>query len=159
MRLTGIAAVLAMGALACGKKSDQGQASAAAATPAAAPATATAQAAEPTGPVVEVKMMGSGNVYRFDPSTITVPAGGTVRFINIEGGPHNVSFYADSIPAGAAEKLNAAMANRMDNLAGPFLINPNDHYDVSFAGLPTGTYKGFCTPHQALGMHFILTVK
>ena len=157
MRLTGVAAVLALGALACGKKSDQAQANAPAATPAAAPATAAA--AEPTGPVVEVKMMGSGNTYRFDPSTITVPAGGTVRFINVEGGPHNVSFYADSIPAGAAEKLNAAMANRMDNLAGPFLINANDHYDVSFAGLPTGTYRGFCTPHQALGMHFVLTVK
>ena len=157
MRLTGVAAVLALGALACGKK-DQGQANAAVATPAAA-APATAAAAEPTGPVVEVKMMGSGQVYKFDPSTITVPAGGTVRFINVEGGPHNVSFYADSIPAGAAEKLNAAMTNRMDNLAGPFLINVNDHYDVSFAGLPTGTYKGFCTPHQALGMHFVLTVK
>jgi plastocyanin len=113
MRLTGIAAVLALGALACGKKADQGQANAAAATPATTPA------AEPTGPVVEVKMMGGGNVFKYDPSTITVPAGGTVRFMNIEGGPHNVSFYADSIPAGAAEKLNAAMAKRMDNLAGP----------------------------------------
>ena len=157
MRLTGVAAVLALGALACGKKADQAQTNAAAATPAAAPATT--PAAEPTGPVVEVKMVGGGNVFRYDPSSITVPAGGTVRFINVEGGPHNVSFYADSIPAGAAEKLNAAMTNRMDNLAGPFLINANDHYDVSFAGLPTGTYKGFCTPHQALGMHFVLTVK
>jgi len=155
MRLTGVAAVLALGALACGKKGDQAQANAAPVNPAAAPATA----AEPTGPIVEVKMTGSGYTYTFNPSTITVPAGGTVRFINVEGGPHNVSFYADSIPAGAAEKLNAAMANRMDNLAGPFLINANDHYDVSFAGLPTGTYKGFCTPHQALGMHFVLTVK
>src|ERR1051325_4295596 len=124
MRLTGVAAMLALGALACGKKGDQAQANAAPATPSAAPATAAA--AEPTGPVVEVKMMGSGNVYKFDPSTITVPAGGT-------GG-----FY---------------------NLAETFLINPNDHYDVSVAGLPTGTYKGFCTPHQALGMHFVLTVK
>ena len=157
MRLTGVAAVLALGALACGKKGDQAQASAAPATPAAAPATAAA--AEPTGPVVEVKMMGSGSVYKFDPSSITVPAGGTVRFIDVEGGPHNVSFWSDSIPAGASEKLIAAMPSRMDNLAGPYIMNTNDHYDISFAGLPTGTYKGFCTPHQALGMHFVLTVK
>jgi plastocyanin len=156
MRLTGIVAVLALGALACGKKANQAQSNPA--TPPAVESTA-APAAQPTGPIVEVKMMGSGNVYKFDPMNITVPAGGTARFINVEGGPHNVSFYADSIPAGAAEKLNAAMTNRMDNLAGPFLINANDHYDVSFAGLPTGTYKGFCTPHQALGMHFTLTVK
>jgi plastocyanin len=156
MRLTGVTALLALGVLACGKKADQAKSSAAT-TPAAE--SAAAPAAQPTGPVVEVKMMGSGNVYKFDPMTITVPAGGTVRFINVEGGPHNVSFYADSIPAGAAEKLNAAMSNRMDNLAGPFMINVSDHYDVSFAGLPTGTYRGFCTPHQALGMHFSLTVK
>jgi len=39
----------------------------------------------------------------------------------------------------------------MDNLSGPFLINANDHYDVSLAGLPTGTYKGYCTPHQRWG--------
>jgi plastocyanin len=156
MRLTGITAVLALGVLACGKKGEQTQTSAAT-TPAVE--SNAAPAAQPTGPVVEVKMLGSGNVYKFDPMNITVPAGGTVRFMNVEGGPHNVSFYADSIPAGAAEKLNAAMTNRMDNLAGPFLINVGDHYDVSFAGLPTGTYRGFCTPHQALGMHFSLTVK
>ena len=104
-------------------------------------------------------MTGTGTVFKFEPAAITVPAGGTARFINVSGGPHNVAFYPDSIPAGAADKLNAAMANRMDNLAGPFLINPNDRYDVSFAGLPAGVYKGFCTPHLALGMKFTLTVQ
>ena len=146
-----IGAALMVGALACGKKEDQAQAGQPAAQPEAA--------SQPAGAVIEIKMVGSGNSFRYEPATFTVPAGATVRFVNVEGGPHNVSFYADSIPAGAAEKLNAAMANRMDNLAGPFIINANDHYDVSFAGLPTGTYKGFCTPHQALGMHFVLTVK
>ena len=150
MRLTWIGAVLALGALACGeKKTDQ----AAAGQPAAQ------AAAEPTGPVVEVQMTGGGTVFKFEPAALTVPAGATVRFINLSGGPHNVAFFPDSIPAGAADKLNATMANRMDNLSGPFLINANDHYDISFAGLPAGSYKGFCTPHQALGMKFTLTVK
>src|SRR5262245_14907112 len=147
-----IGAVVALGALSCGeKKAEQ--------TQAGQPAAETAAAAPATGPVVEIKMVGSGNSFRFDPATFTVPAGGTVRFTDIEGGPHNVSFYADSIPGGAAEKLNAAMANRMDNLSGPFIMTANDHYDISFAGLPAGVYKGFCTPHQALGMHFTATVQ
>lgn len=151
MRVTWIGAALVFGALACGKKTEQ---QAAASQPAAQPEAA----AQTAGPVVEVNMTGSGNTFKFEPAVIHAPAGATVRFINVSGGPHNVTFYSDSIPAGAAEKLNAAMANRMDNLSGPFLINANDHYDVSLAGLPAGTYKGFCTPHQALGMKFTLMV-
>jgi plastocyanin len=147
MRLTWIGIVLALGALACGeKKAEQaGQPE--------------MSAAQPAGAVVEIKMVGSGNSFRYEPATFTVPAGGTVRFINIEGGPHNVAFYADSIPSGAADQLNAAMPNRMDNLSGPFLVTVNDHYDVSFAGLSAGDYKGFCTPHVALGMKFTATVQ
>jgi len=146
-------ALVVLGALACGEKKAEPPAD-----PAAQPALQDATA-QPTGPVVEVNMTGTGTVFKFEPAAITVAAGGTARFINLSGGPHNVAFYPDSIPAGAADKLNAAMANRMDNLAGPFLINPNDRYDVSFAGLPAGTYKGFCTPHLALGMKFTLTVQ
>jgi plastocyanin len=151
MRVTWIGAALMLGALACGKKTEQQ----AAATPPAGQPDAAAQAA---GPVVEVNMTGTGNTFKFEPDVIHAPAGATVRFINASGGPHNVTFYSDSIPAGTAEKLNAAMTNRMDNLSGPFLINANDHYDISLAGLPAGTYKGFCTPHQALGMKFTLMV-
>lgn len=152
MRLTVIAAVLALGALACGdKKAEQASAN----QPAAQPE----MAAQPSGPVVEIKMTGAGNVFQYEPNVINAPVGATLRFINVSGGPHNVSFYADSVPAGAVDLLNAAMANRMDNLVGPFLINADDHYDVSLAGLPKGTYKGFCTPHQALGMKFTLNVQ
>ena len=146
-------ALVLFGALACGDKKAE-----TAADQAAQPAAADA-AAQPTGPVVEVNMTGAGTVFKFEPAVITVPVGGTARFINVSGGPHNVAFYPDSIPAGAADLLNAAMANRMDNLSGPFLINPNDRYDISFAGLPAGVYKGNCTPHLALGMKFTLTVQ
>jgi plastocyanin len=151
MRLTLIGAAVVLGVLAC-----KGKEQAPADQPAAQPEAAATQTA---GPVVEVNMTGVGNVFKYEPDVIHAPAGATVRFINVSGGPHNVSFYSDSIPAGTADKLNAAMANRMDNLSGPFLINANDHYDVSLAGLPTGTYKGFCTPHQALGMKFTLMVE
>jgi len=145
-----IGAVMMIGALACGeKKAEQ------AGQPGAQPEAA----AQPGGQVIEIKMVGSGNSFRFEPATFTVPAGATVRFVNVEGGPHNVAFWGDSIPAGAADKLNAAMPNRMDNLSGPFIVTPNDHYDITFAGLPAGVYKGFCTPHLALGMVMTVTVQ
>jgi plastocyanin len=150
MRLTWIGALAAVTAVACGKK--------AADTATQQPAVTTPAA--PAGPVVEVKMTGNGtNQAKFDPSTLTIAPGTTVRFINISGGPHNVAFYADSIPAGAAVALNNGMANRMDNLTGPFLTTPNENYDVSFAGAATGVYKGFCVPHAALGMKLTITVK
>jgi plastocyanin len=154
MRVTWIGAVLAITAMACGKK-EQAPSSESAAQPAAE----TQPATQPTGPVVEVQMTGVGNVFKFEPDKITVPAGGTVKFINVSGGPHNVTFWPDSVPAGVVDKLNAAMPNRMDNLSGPFLVTPNETYEISFAGLPAGVYKGYCTPHLALGMTFVLTLQ
>ena len=157
MRLTALAVLVALGAAACGgdKKAD---AAPAAQAPAAQPAATTSAA--PAGPVVEVKMTGNGTSQAsFEPKTLTIAPGTTVRFTNVVGGPHNVSFFKDSIPAGAEAVLNAAMANRIDNLEGALLVNANDHYDVSFANAPECVYKGFCLPHQALGMKFTITVK
>ncbi|HTY07258.1 MAG TPA: plastocyanin/azurin family copper-binding protein [Gemmatimonadales bacterium] len=160
MRLTALAVLVALGATACGGGDKNANAAPAAAAPAAQPAATSATPAAPAGPVVEVKMTGNGTSQAsFEPKTLTIAPGTTVRFINVTGGPHNISFFGDSIPAGAAAVLNAAMANRIDNLEGALLTNPNDHYDVSFAGAPEGTYKGFCLPHQALGMKITITVK
>lgn len=155
MRLTAIGAILALGALACGeKKADQAQTQAA-----AQPEVAQAAPATPAGPVVEVKMTGTGTTAAFEPKDLSVAAGTTVRFINVSGGPHNISFWSDSVPAGGVDVLKKAMANQMADLQGPFLMQPNDHYDVSFAGAPAGLYKGYCMPHLALGMKINITVK
>jgi len=158
MRFALLTTVVAIGALACGKKGGdqtQPQAPAPNAPPAAAPSAAT-----PSGPVVEVKMTGNGSTKAaFEPNSITVPAGGTVRFINVSGGPHNITFWSDSIPAGGAAALQAGMKNTVDNLSGPFLTQPNETYDVSFANAPKGTYKGYCTPHLTLGMHLAIKVQ
>jgi plastocyanin len=51
------------------------------------------------------------------------------------------------------------MPNPMGDLMGPFLTQPNEKYDVSFAGAPAGTYKGYCMPHVALGMTIAITVQ
>jgi len=151
MRFTLLTTVVALGALACGGEKQASQ------TPPADQAAATPAA---TGPVVEVKMTGNGtNVAAFDPKTLTIAPGTTVRFVNVSGGMHNVAFWGDSVPAGAAAALTAGMPNTIDNLSGPFLMNPNDHYDVSFANAPKGTYKGYCVPHVALGMKIAITVQ
>jgi plastocyanin len=105
-------------------------------------------------------MTGNGTTQAaFEPSRLSIKPGSTVRFINVSGGPHNVTFYPDSIPAGAAAALKRGMPNAMSDLSGPFLTKPNETYDVSFAGAPTGTYKGYCIPHVALGMRVTITVE
>lgn len=150
MRLNWIGPALTLGALACGGGDKQAQQTPG--TQQAAPAA--------SGTVVEVKMTGNGSTAAaFEPATLTIAPGTTVRFVNAAGGPHNIAFYGDSIPANAATVLNAAMANRSDNLSGPFLTTANENYDVSFAGAPAGTYKGYCLPHVALGMKLTITVQ
>lgn len=154
MRLALLTTVVAIGALACGGKGDQNQSQQSA--PPAAPAASMAA----SGPVVEVKMTGNGSTHAaFEPSSLKIAPGTTVRFINVAGGPHNIAFWQDSIPSGGAAALNANMKNTVDNLSGPFLTQANETYDVSFANAPKGTYKGFCTPHQTLGMKIAITVE
>jgi plastocyanin len=101
---------------------------------------------------VTVRMMQQGNRYMFQPNGLRIQPGDIVEFVNVSGGPHNLQFYANRIPAGAREVLNRAMAQRMGDLASPMFTTPNQKYTVSFAGAPQGTYDFFCLPHQALGM-------
>src|SRR5690242_21414431 len=166
MRLTLLTTLVAFGAIACGSEKKPATAQAEAATPATPATTATpaptppAPAAEPAGAVVEVKMTGDGTTKAaFEPATLTIQPGTTVRFINRSGGPHNIAFFADSIPKGGAEALKKGMANAMSDLTGPFLTQPNEKYDISFAGAPAGTYKGYCMPHVAFNMKIAIKVQ
>jgi plastocyanin len=128
--------------------------------PAAAAATPAPPAASASGPVVEVRMTGDGaKKAAFEPSTLTIAPGTTVRFINVSGGPHNISFWSDSVPAGGAAALAKGMPDPLTDLTSTFLTKPGDHYDVSFAGAPAGVYKGYCQPHLVLGMRVKISVK
>ena len=160
MRFTLFTTLVAFAIVACGgdKKSAASPAQAATPTPAGQPAAASA--AEPAGAVVEVKMTGNGtSVAAFEPSKLTIKPGTVVRFINVSGGPHDVAFYADSVPKGGAEALKKGMPNAMGDLMGPFLTQPNEKYDVTFTGAPAGVYRGYCLPHVALGMRIAITVQ
>ncbi len=162
------AAMLSLAMIGCGGGGEKAAAgSSAAAAPAAASATDSSSMAAtssatymaPTGKTWEVKMMGDAQGYRFDPKTLTVHQGDAVKFIMVSGGPHDVTFWADSIPSGAEAQLTANMPDHTAPLTAPMSINPNSAYTVSFAGVPAGLYKYYCTPHLAMGMVAQITVE
>jgi plastocyanin len=125
-----------------------------AATP-AADTTASTQTPAPSaaaGTTHEVKMELDGATYKFEPASVTIKAGDVISFVNVSGGPHDIVFYADSIPAGGAAVLDAGMPDKTAPLSGPMVGDPNAAYKVSFANAPAGVYKYYCLPHQAMGM-------
>ena len=58
---------------------------------------------------IVVRMVGDAKGYRFEPASITARVGDVVRFVNVSGGPHNVAFWPDRIPAGTAATLQKNM--------------------------------------------------
>ncbi|MDP3775144.1 MAG: plastocyanin/azurin family copper-binding protein [Gemmatimonadales bacterium] len=116
--------------------------------------------AERTPPpaTVRVRMLQAGTQFKFEPAGIRINPGDIVEFVNVSGMPHNVQFYPNRIPAGAKDVLNRAMAQRMGDVAGPMMMQPNQVYRINFAGAPQGTYDYMCLPHQALGMKATIIV-
>ncbi len=147
--LAGLVVVLA----GCGgeKNHDTAADTTGAMAPAPAPATG-------VGTTHDVNMVLEGSDYKFVPASLTIKAGDQVRFHDMSGGPHNVQFYPDSIPAGAAAAIDAGMPDKMGPLASP-MVETGGAYTISFAGAPTGEYKYFCLPHQAMGMKAMITVQ
>ena len=86
---------------------------------------------------------------RFVPADSRVMAGDTVRFVNGQGGPHNVQFMAESIPATAQSLLNDAMKNRILPLTSPMFIVPDESYTLVVPKLAPGRYAFLCSPHWA----------
>jgi plastocyanin len=156
MRVTFMMAGLAIALAACGgekKAEEQKTAAPEQQAPAATPAPAA------TGATHDVSMELVGSTYKFDPAELTIKAGDVVKFHSKSGGPHNVSFWPDSIPSGAADVLKNGMPDQMAPLQGPLLTEQDAVYQVTFANAPTGVYKFYCLPHLALGMHGKITVK
>lgn len=131
-----------------------------------APAADTTQTAAPpaagggaAGTTHDVNMVLEGaSSYRFVPADLTVKPGDKVVFHNVSGGPHNVAFWPDSIPAGAQAILAPQIPNPIGPLSSELLVDPNATLSISFAGAPPGVYKFTCTPHMAMGMHGQITV-
>jgi plastocyanin len=157
MRMTSMMAGLAVVLAACGGEKKTQDQPAVSDSAGAAPSAAAAPAG--TGKTHDVNMVLDGSKYKYDPDNLTIQSGDVVRYHNKSGGPHNVSFWPDSVPGGAGDVLKKNMPNQMAPLEGPLLTEPDAVYEVSFAGAPKGDYKFYCLPHLALGMHGKLTVK
>ena len=130
-----------------------------AAAPAAQPATTTGAMAPVTGTMHEVKMIGDASGFKFDPAEITIKQGDGIKWVFVNGGPHNVAFDAATIPAAAKPALMANMPEQMGELMGKMLLAEGETYTISFAGVPAGTYDYNCTPHLAMNMRGKITVQ
>jgi len=123
------------------------------------PAAGAATAAPATGTTHEVKMTGDATGYKFEPANITVKQGDAVKFIMVSGGPHNVAFQ-NVTDAAAKAQLDANMpGQKMGELNGPMIMQPNEAYVISFAKVPAGKYDYVCTPHLAMNMKGVITVQ
>jgi plastocyanin len=162
MRFNGLAlaaAVLAMSA--CGGGGDNAGTDTSAA-PAASAGTGTtgAPAGAPaaiTGTTHEVKMLGDEKGYRYEPAALTVKQGDGVTWTMVSGQPHNVVF--ENVPADAKAQLSANMPNQLTELGSPMLLNANEKYTMSFAGVKPGKYDYMCQPHLANNMRASITVQ
>jgi plastocyanin len=122
-------------------------------------AAATGAAQQATGQTHTVRMVGDAQGYRFEPANITIKRGDAVKWVMVSGGPHNVAFDAATLPSGAQTQLSANMPEQQGPLSGKMLMNANEEYTVSFAGVPAGTYNYVCTPHLAMNMKGVVTVQ
>ena len=169
MRFYGLALLASAAVLgACGGGENKGADTTAATTPpaaapgapaAGAPAAGAAAKVPATGETHTVKMIGDDKGYRFEPADITIKSGDAIDFVMISGGPHNVAFDPATVPADSNYQLDANMDNKISELSSPMLMNPNEHYVISFGGVKPGKYDFHCTPHLAMGMKGTITVQ
>jgi plastocyanin len=144
MRTRHFAALLALvlPLAACGGAADARSPEAATEVAAATPA---APAVQPTGTVIEVKMITDDKGNYFEPSAIEAKPGDVIRLVLVSG-VHNFSLPADRNPAG----LTLPPATDLLQL-------PGQTVDIT-VDLPPGEYFFQCDPHALLGMVGTLTV-
>jgi plastocyanin len=105
-------------------------------------------------------MIGDAKGYRFEPANITVKQGDGIKFVVVNGGPHNVAFDPATIPADVKPQLDANMGtDKMGELSSSLKSNPGDAVTISFGNIKPGQYPFHCVPHLALGMKGVITVQ
>ena len=82
---------------------------------------------------VEVKLGADSGMLAFEPSTVTIKAGDTVKFVNNKLAPHNAVF------EGHEEYSHSELA-----------FAPGESWEETFA--TSGTYDYYCEPHRGAGM-------
>lgn len=122
----------------------------------AALAAATAGCLTGTGDSKTVSMTES---LGFDPETVRVSTGGTVRWVNDSDIEHTVTADGDGIPAEASYFASGDFDSEQaanQNLEGGLLAN-GETYEHTFE--QSGTYEYYCIPHEGSGMVGTVTVE
>ncbi|KAI5066537.1 hypothetical protein GOP47_0019161 [Adiantum capillus-veneris] len=94
-----------------------------------------------------IKMGADEGSLVFVPSSISIPAGEKVIFLNNKGFPHNVIFERDGVPEGVQVEL-ISHDDYMNEQGEQFVVTLKEK----------GTYRFFCEPHRAAGMFGEITV-
>lgn len=104
-----------------------------------------------TGAIIEVRMIGDAMGYRFVPQHVTAKPGDGVKFVVVSGGPHEIAFDLDAIPAESRDQLQMNMPNSTNGRS-PLLISENETWTVSLGALKAGKYPFVSTPRLPQGM-------
>ncbi|HYI44210.1 MAG TPA: plastocyanin/azurin family copper-binding protein [Actinomycetota bacterium] len=94
----------------------------------------------------------------YEPETLTVSVGDTVRWMNESDEAHSVTAYESELPEGAeffSSSGQPSEADARDHIEA--LMTAGDEYSVKF-DVP-GTYEYFCVPHEAQGMRGKIVVE
>jgi plastocyanin len=100
-----------------------------------------------------VKMGSDNGMLVFEPSSLTVKQGDTVKWVNNKLAPHNAVFDIQKIPGG-----DAGLAKSLSHKQ--LVFSPGEEFSVTFGSdMPTGDYSYYCEPHRGAGMGGKITVQ
>lgn len=93
-----------------------------------------------------VKMGTDNGLLQFDPPTVTIKPGDTVKWVMNKVPPHNAVFDAPNLPADAKGLAKGFSHEKL-------MFSPGETYSTTFpADIAPGTYPYYCQPHRGAGM-------
>jgi len=98
-----------------------------------------------------VKMGADNGMLKFDPPTLSIQPGDTVKWVNNKLPPHNIIFDDKNVP-GASKTLATGLSHDQ------MMFSPGESYEVTFTDSPAGDYTYYCAPHRGAGMIGKITV-
>ena len=93
----------------------------------------------PAGETYIVKMGSDTGMLKFEPATLTIKQGDTVKWVINKFAPHNVVF--DGSSPGAEQLSHQGL-----------LFSTGDSFESTFTADMVGTYRYYCAPHRGAGM-------
>jgi plastocyanin len=100
-----------------------------------------------------VKMGADNGMLLFEPSSLTIKQGDTVKWVNNKLAPHNAVFDNQKVPGGDADLAKSLSHKQL-------VFSPGEDFSVTFdSKMPTGDYSYYCEPHRGAGMAGKITVQ